>query len=321
MRSPSVTLLVATYNHAPYIEEALRGALAQTYGPIEILVADDASTDDTFARAERIAAAYDGPHRLRLHRHAHNIGPIANYRWLCEQATGDWLVTCDGDDVSVPHRVEVVMAAVQARPVGYVCSSARMISERGEVLGLYRPRRGDAVFSLEDVARVGYTSEFLGATCAFDRRVFTEFGHIEEARLAGGGGDHVLPFRGAHFGGATYIDSPLLHYRQHAGQMTRRITDRTQTADVMAEGLLAYNIKNTMHVLQDNVTWASRHPGDARSAAIQQIIMRRLVQEVARWTHVRTSLIARGLRPTWVPKDVLDHVAVPDPFVPVADEG
>ncbi|HXH06227.1 MAG TPA: glycosyltransferase family 2 protein [Vicinamibacterales bacterium] len=87
--------MIPTYNQAWCVGRAVESALAQTYENIEIVVADDASTDETQA----VVAGYSSCRRLRYVRNASRLGRVANYRRiLFEEARGDWVLNLDGDD-------------------------------------------------------------------------------------------------------------------------------------------------------------------------------------------------------------------------------
>jgi glycosyltransferase involved in cell wall biosynthesis len=89
-----VTIMIPTYNQAGFIREAIASALAQTYPHLEVIVGDDASSDDTPA----VVASMAHP-KLRYIRHPRNMGRAANYRSLLYQhATGDFVINLDGDD-------------------------------------------------------------------------------------------------------------------------------------------------------------------------------------------------------------------------------
>lgn len=92
---PKVSILIPTYNQASYIEKAVESALAQTYGNLEIIVADDCSSDST----EQVIRRFQGDERVRYFRNSHNLGRVKNYKNALENlATGDWVVNLDGDD-------------------------------------------------------------------------------------------------------------------------------------------------------------------------------------------------------------------------------
>jgi len=86
--------MIPTYNHAAFLRAAIESALAQGYANLEVVVGDDASTDET----SDIVATLSDP-RLKVVRNPINLGRTANYRnLLYHHATGDYVVNLDGDD-------------------------------------------------------------------------------------------------------------------------------------------------------------------------------------------------------------------------------
>jgi cellulose synthase/poly-beta-1,6-N-acetylglucosamine synthase-like glycosyltransferase len=62
--SPLITLFVYAFNHEKFIREAVEGAFAQTYNPLEIILSDDCSTDRTYEIMQEMAERYSGPHKV-----------------------------------------------------------------------------------------------------------------------------------------------------------------------------------------------------------------------------------------------------------------
>jgi glycosyltransferase involved in cell wall biosynthesis len=92
-----ISVLMITYNHARFIQQALDSVLAQkTDFPYEVVIGDDASTDATGA----ILAAYAGkyPDRIRLLRRAQNIGMNANFADTLAACRGEYVAVLEGDD-------------------------------------------------------------------------------------------------------------------------------------------------------------------------------------------------------------------------------
>lgn len=95
MKSPLVTIIIPTYNQADYLEDAIKSALKQDYANLEIIIADDCSSDAT----PQIVKIYAGDGRLKYYRNETNLGKTANYRRsLYEFASGEWVLNLDGDD-------------------------------------------------------------------------------------------------------------------------------------------------------------------------------------------------------------------------------
>jgi glycosyltransferase involved in cell wall biosynthesis len=90
-----VTIGIPTYNQAAYIEKAVQSALSQTYPFIEVIVADDCSTDNT----KDVLRKYSNDPRFLYSRNDFNLGRIGNYKnLLYNLASGDWYINADGDD-------------------------------------------------------------------------------------------------------------------------------------------------------------------------------------------------------------------------------
>lgn len=91
-----ITVLILTYNHAPYIAEALRSVQNQTFpGSLEILIADDCSSDGTTDVAIQMVG--NDP-RVRLLDSSTNRGMQHNFRRALEQARGKYVALLEGDD-------------------------------------------------------------------------------------------------------------------------------------------------------------------------------------------------------------------------------
>src|SRR6476469_7775558 len=97
LRSPKVSVCVATYNQGRYLHQALQSILDQTMQDFEIIVSDDASTDDTPAiMAEVTAGAYGA--RVRYVRQPHNVGIAENRNRCLALARGQYIAWLDSDD-------------------------------------------------------------------------------------------------------------------------------------------------------------------------------------------------------------------------------
>jgi len=108
---PLITFTICAYNQEQFIREAVEGAFAQTYSPLEIILSDDCSKDRTFEIMREMTASYRGPHRLILNRNSTNLGLAGHCNRLAELAHGELLVGAAGDDISFPNRVEIVYQA------------------------------------------------------------------------------------------------------------------------------------------------------------------------------------------------------------------
>lgn len=107
---PLMTLAIFTYNQEQFIREAIEGAFAQTYTPLEIILSDDCSADATPTILEEMAAAYRGPHRVIVRRGQRNVGTLAHVLHAARLASSEIFVVAAGDDVSLPQRIDRIAA-------------------------------------------------------------------------------------------------------------------------------------------------------------------------------------------------------------------
>ena len=112
---PQVTVAVPVYNSAATLERCIRSAMRQTLRDIEILVADDASTDPSAAVAERLAAEDS---RIKVLRLPENGGKPRAMNRLVQAALGRWIAVLDADDAFHDARLERLLGAVNSAPDG-----------------------------------------------------------------------------------------------------------------------------------------------------------------------------------------------------------
>jgi glycosyltransferase involved in cell wall biosynthesis len=127
-----VTVLIPTYNGGRLVLEALASAQAQTFADLDILVGEDASTDDTPARLEEAAA---GDPRVTILHRERNLGYFGNPIDLLERASGEYVKFILHDDLIAPTCVERLVAGMEIDPSVKLAFSRRtFIDEHGSEL-------------------------------------------------------------------------------------------------------------------------------------------------------------------------------------------
>lgn len=123
--NPLVSVVVPTYNHAEFLGAALQSVAAQTYGPLELIVVDNFSTDDT----EGVVAAC-GLRDLTYVKFA-NHGIIAASRNVgLRAARGEYVAFLDADDLWVPEKLAVQVPHLSDGSIGVVASDLRYTGAR-----------------------------------------------------------------------------------------------------------------------------------------------------------------------------------------------
>lgn len=123
-----VAVIVASYNSAAFIREALESCLNQTRPPEQILVVDDASTDGSPA----ILDEYAKSGQIQLVRNPTNLGRCRSFDRALELVTAKYVAILDSDDVALPRRFERQVEFMEAHPrVGCSSSFVHYINARG----------------------------------------------------------------------------------------------------------------------------------------------------------------------------------------------
>ncbi len=127
-----VSIIIPTYNRAHFLPETLDSVLGQTYRNLEVLVVDNASTDDTPALMDGYMSR---DARLKYLRKPENKGLNHSYNMGWENATGDYMAFFDSDDVMMPTRIEKQVRLMETRPdVGLVFTRFLYVDTNGRPL-------------------------------------------------------------------------------------------------------------------------------------------------------------------------------------------
>jgi glycosyltransferase involved in cell wall biosynthesis len=213
MSNPLITFFVCAYNQEQFIREAVEGALAQTYSPLEILLSDDCSTDRTFEIMSEMAAAYRGPHQIVLNRNQKNLRVSGHFTRAIELSHGEILVGAAGDDVSFSNRTERVHRAwvESSHRACSIYSSMIEIDASGAQKGLWN--KGIPIHPTSLAEFIGSPSPGLyGFSHAFNRKVFEFFGPMDDSVVFE---CVAIPLRSLILGTIAYIAEPLGYYRRH----------------------------------------------------------------------------------------------------------
>ena len=123
-----VSVLMSVYNGAPTLEKAAASVLAQTYRNLELILCDDASTDDTWRIMQRIAAQ---DARVTVFQNKTNRGLGASLNGCLSRAGGEYIARQDADDVSDSDRIERTMDFLLSSGAPYAACGVRVFDDGG----------------------------------------------------------------------------------------------------------------------------------------------------------------------------------------------
>ena len=215
---PRVSIGLPVRNGERYLRAALDSLLAQTFADFEIVIGDNASTDNTQAICREYVAR--DPARVRYERRATDVGPAANFNATFAAARGAYFRWHAHDDLCAPRHLERCVTALDADP-GAVLAYPRtlIVDERGEPLAEYAYKIGtDAPSPVRRFAELVLVNhrrhravEIFGLMRA---------GALRRTPLQGAyaRADSVLLARMAMLGRFVEVPEPLFLSRSHAGQ-------------------------------------------------------------------------------------------------------
>jgi glycosyltransferase involved in cell wall biosynthesis len=238
-RRLKVSICMAAYNGERFIEKQLRSILGQLDDHDEVIVVDDASKDSTRDKVKSVDDA-----RMRLIEHPTNRGVVATFEDAVRNATGDILFLADDDDIWAPDKVQKVLEAFDRHPGAQIVTTrVSMIDEHDAPSQdtLYSNRKGFHSGFWQNVLR----NHFQGSAMAFRSSLL---GDVLPFPMRGGFlHDHWIGTRNAILNGAVvFIDEPLLFYRRHSHNLSRKMT-RLRQAKVRLQllwtHLLRYGVR------------------------------------------------------------------------------
>ena len=262
----AVSIVVNTYNGALYLNECIASILALK-GPfdLEIIVIDDASTDETRA----VVSGFRDP-RIRFLRHEINRGAAAAINTAFAVASGEFIARIDYDDRYLPEFLVRAVAALQDDPaVGLVCGAVEMIDTHGQRCGHASPTQHGISIGAADHFVSLLRHNFITAPTILGRATAwrTALPVPDGLNFA----DWYISLKMAEISKICVLDSVLAEYRVHpAGMHSTMVLDGT--GERMSNRILSYflagnNVRDDVRLLANQIRarhaaeWGDRYFG------------------------------------------------------------
>ena len=215
LNKPLISYCLFTYNQENYIKEAILSALAQTYTPLEIIISDDFSSDNSYSIIQEVLDNYKGSHKIKFNINFKNLGLTKHInKVVFDLADGEWIVMAAGDDISMPNRVENVWKEILERinPTAFQ-SRIRKIDKNGKLLNLVPLNE----ISLKNFK---YKKSIIGAGATFKSEAIKSFGPLNDGVVHE---DIVFTLRALLMGNVYNIKSTDVLWRIHGENLSNKI--------------------------------------------------------------------------------------------------
>ncbi len=229
-----VSVLLASYNGEKYIREQLDSILNQTFSDLSIVISDDLSTDGTPAIIREYEEQYPG--RVRSLRNSERSGSAQNnfFRLLKSEAD-DYIMLCDQDDVWLPDKVEVTLREMKKLEAEW--GEAVPLLVHGD-LSVTDKEGGILHQSMAEYQKIAvYDNRFshylvenniTGNTVMINRALLEFIADVPKECVMH---DWWLGLLASCFGRISYIDHPLVLYRQHGENQMGSKSGKEQYAE------------------------------------------------------------------------------------------
>jgi len=252
---PTVSVIIPTYNRATLLGRAIQSVLAQTYQDFELIIVDDASTDNT----ESLVKSFNSEKVIYM-RHQKNKGTSSGRNTGIRSAKGDYIALQDSDNEWMPEKLEKQMSAFAAAPpeVGVVYTGFYMIENNKKKYwpsASITPKNGNIFSSI-------IKGEYLVSpqTIVVKRECFEKYGLFDERFPALE--DWEMALRLAKHYHFKYINEPLLQDYIQPDSMSRNKSAMIKSYKMILEryvedikqdkGLLAKHYLRLGHFLYSN---------------------------------------------------------------------
>ncbi len=200
-----VSVILGTYNGSKYIETQLRSILEQSYTNLEILIVDDASSDETLTIVSKFALKDE---RIKVHEFERNVGYIKNFERGIALAKGDLIALSDQDDWWDNTKIEKLVAFIKSNDLTY-CDS-EFVNDKMESIGNSFSKSKHMIDSLNPL-------NFLIDNCVSGHAMLFKKSLFNLAKPFPPliPHDWWLAYWASMGNGLTYYDEALIKYRHH----------------------------------------------------------------------------------------------------------
>jgi glycosyltransferase involved in cell wall biosynthesis len=226
---PLVSIVVATYNGAKFLEAQMDSLIAQTYPNIEIVAVDDCSKDNTFEILEKYAREHS---HIRVFRNMSNLGYTSNFEKAVSLATGEYVSFSDQDDIWAPEKTTLLMNAIGDHPMIY--SDSQLVTEDLQPLRKHSDLKNQTSF--DSCLYFAIDDCVAGHSLIMKRSIaVAAMPYPKEAAY-----DLWLPFFATFYGEIQYINTAFVQWRQHRSNVTGRKTDTSAKLENTRKIFLMY---------------------------------------------------------------------------------
>ncbi len=217
-----VSVIMPNYNHAPYLKERMESILAQDYPEFEVIMLDDASSDESVS----VLSAYENHPKVKafLRSQTNSGNPFVQWQRGLKEATGDYVWIAESDDMAEPTLLSRLVEAIESKHATLAFCHSRWIDGEGNTIERSRDPRWNRDFSMVGDTFVrryllGYCTICNASAVVFKREAAMQVDMYQVQQFTASG-DRLFWIQMAMQGRVAYVADSLNHFRQH----TRKVS-------------------------------------------------------------------------------------------------
>ena len=207
---PLISIALAAFNGSEFICKQIDSILDQSYSNFELIVSDDCSDDNTI----ELVRAYSSDKRIMINQNKKNVGYKRNFEIALSMCSGDYIALSDQDDIWDKNKLEELLFNIG--DFDLIHSDAKVIDEKGNEISSSFSKYSSKSLDINPLSVV-LNPSITGCTCMFNARILKKILPFPD-------GDYVhdrwISFISSINQGITYLDRPLVSYRQHSGNVS-----------------------------------------------------------------------------------------------------
>ena len=207
-----ISVCMATFNGGKFIREQLESILSQLPPDAEIIIADDGSTDDTLLVVDSLNES-----RIRVLPAERHLGVIYNFERALRASKGEIVFLADQDDVWLPGKVEMCLAALNEADLVMHDAFLLGLSDAFESAWGRNGKMSDIRTYRSGVVANWWKNSFTGCCMAFRRKVLDKALPFPKNLPMH---DQWLGVMAEKYFKVSYVNEPLVEYRQHSSNAT-----------------------------------------------------------------------------------------------------
>jgi glycosyltransferase involved in cell wall biosynthesis len=238
---PKVSVIIPCYNYEKYIEQCLMSILLQRLDyPIEIILSDDNSSDNSYAIANRIKINYESDKFIfKLFKQEQNLKEISNTKFLLEKSTGEYISYIDADDYwTDPYKLQKQIEFMDSNPDYSMCITGYLTLENDEYIpsphfiNWFCPPIDINSLNSDNLTR----ENIVGASSS---RLFRNYGNmVEDYFYEFPYSDWLINFELSFRGKIKYLDFPAYVYRIHNKSLS---VEKEKETDTQEDAIILHN--------------------------------------------------------------------------------